>query len=135
MSAGYSATPLVRKLGIREGMKIALLAPPDGYGRTLGPLPDDVRVLSRLGREVDLIQLFAHDLSSLCRRLPAARRALAGDGSLWICWTKKSSPLHAGFGDADVRALGLEAGLVDVKVCAVDDDWSGLKFVYRLEDR
>ena len=65
----------------------------------------------------------------------AARRALARDGALWICWIKKSSPLYAGFGDAGVRALGLEVGLVDVKVCAVDDDWSGLKFVYRLEDR
>ena len=135
MSAGYSGTPLARKLGIKEGMKVGLLSPPEGYSRTLGRLPEGVRLLSRLGREVDLVQLFAHDLPALRRRLPAAVRALDRDGALWICWTKKSSLMHAGFGDADVRAMGLEAGLVDVKVCAVDEDWSGLKFVYRLEDR
>ena len=116
-------------------MKAAFLDPPANYRSTLGELPEGVRLLKRLGRDLDFIHLFAHDLRTLERRLPAARRALARDGALWISWAKKSSPLYAGFGDADVRALGLGAGLVDVKVCAVDEDWSGLKFVYRLKDR
>jgi hypothetical protein len=135
MAAGYSGTPLVKKLGIREGMKVALLGAPDGYDKTLGPMPDGVRLLSRLGRDVDLIQLFVRDRATLARRLPTARRALAQRGGLWVSWVKKSSPLYAGFGDAEVRSAGLASGLVDVKVCAVDDDWSGLKFVYRLKDR
>lgn len=135
MSAGYSGTPLVRKLGLKEGMRVLLINPPDGYDATLGELPEGVRVLTRPGRDLDLIQLFAPDRAFLQRKLPAAKRALAQDGALWISWAKKSSPLHADLGDAEVRAAGLDAGLVDVKVCAVDEDWSGLKFVYRLEDR
>jgi hypothetical protein len=135
MSAGYSGTPLIRKLGLKAGMKAVFLDPPTGYQEALGELPERVRVLRRLGRDVDFIHLFARDLRSLERRLPVVKRALALDGALWISWVKKNSPRYAGFGDADVRALGLAAGLVDVKVCAVDEDWSALKFVYRLEDR
>lgn len=135
MSAGYSGTPLIRKLGLKEGTKAVFIDPPPDYEATLGELPANVRVLRRLGRDVDFIQYFARDAGALARRLPAVHRALARDGALWISWAKKSSPLYAGFGDAEVRNLGLETGLVDVKVCAVDEDWSGLKFVRRSRDR
>lgn len=135
MPAGYSGTPLVKKLGLKPGAKAAFLDTPAHYLDLLGGLPDGVRVLSRLGTDMDFVHVFARREGELRRRLPAVVRALGYDGTLWISWAKKSSPLATSLAEGDVRRAGLDAGLVDVKICAVDEDWSGLKFMYRLEDR
>lgn len=135
MPAGYSQTPLVKKLGIRPGMTARLINEPAHYEDLLGGLPADVTVRRSTRGAIDFIHLFAPTAAALHQSLPAAVKALARDGMLWISWPKKSSPLHADLAEGDVRQAGLDAGLVDVKICAVDDDWSGLKFVYRLSDR
>lgn len=135
MSSGYSGTPLVQKLGIKPGDRVAFLAAPAHYGRLLGDLPDGARVLARPGRRMDFVQLFVSWRAQLLRRLPGLVRSLAPSGMLWISWPKKTSRLDKDIAEGDVRAAGLAAGLVDVKICAVDEDWSGLKFVVRLADR
>lgn len=134
MSAGYSGTPLLTKLGIRAGMRLAFLDTPAQYRKQLGPLPFEVTELARCGRNMDFVHWFVRRASQLARFATLAG-SLAPTGMLWASWTKKSSLLYAGFGDAEVRAAGLATGLVDVKVCAVDEDWSGLRFVVRREDR
>lgn len=133
--AGYSATPLQKKLGFKPGMRVLFTGAPDNYREILGTLAPGIKVLSRAGRDLDLVHVFCRRKSDLRRRLTGARNALASDGMLWISWPKKSSGLQTDLGESDVRAAGLAAGLVDVKICAVDDTWSGLKFVYRLRDR
>lgn len=135
MTAGYSGTPLLGKLGLKAGAKAAFVGAPEHYPDLLGDLPAGVRVLSRLGKGMDFVHCFSVRQSELRRRLPALKRSLARDGMLWISWPKKSSPLAADLAEGEVRAAGLRAGLVDVKICAVDEDWSALKFVYRLADR
>jgi hypothetical protein len=133
--AGYSGTPLVKKLGIKPGLRIALLSGPPGYRKTLGPLPERVNCTEQLGEKLDFIQLFVTSQTELKRRFKEAKRCLAADGSLWISWPKKASGMASDLNEDAVRKIGLELGLVDVKVCAVDETWSGLKFVYRLKDR
>jgi hypothetical protein len=133
--AGYSGTPLVKKLGIKPGQRIALLSGPPGYRKTLGPLPDQVNCAQQLGAKLDFIQLFATTQADLKRRFKEAKGCLAMNGSLWISWPKKASGMATDLNENLIRELGLGLGLVDVKVCAVDETWSGLKFVYRLKDR
>ncbi len=136
MPAGYSGTPLVKKLGIKSGMKIRLLHAPDGYlAETLGELPEGVRVLKARGKEVDVLHLFSTERRLVEAKLEGLKREMATDGCLWLSWPKKASGVETDLDGNVVRELGLEAGLVDVKVCAVDETWSGLKFVYRVEDR
>ncbi len=133
--AGYSETPLVKKLGIKPGITVRLINPPAGYQKTLGELPDDVVLLSRLTKEISFIHLFAGKRSQLDSMLQKAKRALKKNGMLWVSWPKKSSGVVTDIDENYVRKQGLKAGLVDVKICAVDDTWSGLKFVFRLKDR
>lgn len=135
MAAGYSETPLVKKLGIKPGMRVRLLGPPEHYADLLGPLPEDVVVVQSTRGRIDFCHLFARSQAELRRRLPAAVKHLAADGMLWLSWPKKASSLETDLTEATIRRAGLDAGLVDVKICAVDGDWSGLKFVYRLKDR
>jgi hypothetical protein len=135
MPAGYSTRPLRDKLGIKPGFRIALVAPPAGYGTTLGPLPSGVARSRALRGPLDLIQVFVTRAADLERRFPALKKALAIDGALWVSWPKKASGRSTDLGEGAVRGIGLAHGLVDVKVCAVDETWSGLKFVYRLKDR
>jgi hypothetical protein len=126
---------LARKLGIKPGMRVALLGAPDGFDAVLGELPEGVQ-LSRAARgRSDVIVQFAVERSTLARRLPVLARALETDGGLWLAWPKRSSGVATDLGDGPVRELGLAAGLVDNKVCAIDETWSGLRFVYRLADR
>lgn len=131
---GYSGTPLVRKLGLKPGMRALFVGAPEGYEETLGPIPE-VRVLKRAGRDLDFIQLFTPDRRALERGLPRLLSHLDADGMLWVSWPKKSSPLFRDLTEDGIREAALAAGVVDVKVCAVDEDWSGLKLVYRREDR
>jgi CheY-like chemotaxis protein len=127
----YSGTPLPKKLGIRADALVALLGAPPGFERKLGTLPEGVRVRKRARARAPFIVLFAKSRGELERRLPAAIRSLAEGGRLWIAWPKKASAVAASLTQADVRRVGLGAGLVDYKICAIDDTWSGLCFARR----
>jgi hypothetical protein len=134
--AGYSGTPLTKKLGFKEGFRVGFVNPPKGFQRELGPLPTDVKItVGLLTKPLDLILLFADSQQTLTQEFPKLARKLAENGMLWIAWPKKASGVATDLSDNSVRQIGLDAGLVDVKVCAVNDTWSGLKFVYRLKDR
>jgi hypothetical protein len=133
--AGYSGTPLVRKLGLKPGQRAVFLHAPADYQRTLGELPDGVQCSNRCSGVADFIQLFAGDRATLQEEFEKARGHLAPDGALWISWPKRASGIRTDLNGDTVRAAGLKLGLVDVKVCAVDETWSGLKFVFRLKDR
>jgi hypothetical protein len=135
-TAGYSGTPLPKKLGIRERYVVALDRPPSDFAATLGELPENVRLVSSSrGRDFDVILFFVRDRNSLESRLAPLIEKMAPATALWICWPKKTSRLAKDVSETHVRAMGLDAGLVDVKICAVDQDWSGLKFVFRVADR
>ena len=133
--AGYSGTALVRKLGIRPGARLGLLGAPARFEVTLGKLPQGVAVRRRASGPLDVIVAFHAHRGELERRLPALRAALDLDGGLWIAWPKRASGVETDITEKVVRELGLAAGLVDNKVCAIDETWSGLRFVYRLRDR
>jgi hypothetical protein len=132
---GYSGTPLARKLGIKEGARLALLGAPDGFDAELDPLPDGVQVLRRLAPRLDVAVLFATTRADLQRRFGPAAKAVAPAGGLWIAWPKRSSGVATDLTENVLREVGLPHGLVDNKVCAVTDVWSGLRFVWRLENR
>jgi len=136
-SAGYSGTPLVRKLGIKPDARLGLIGAPEGFDATLGELPPGVHVRRRLGGRAsfDVIVAFHTRRADLERRLPALAAALDPAGGLWLAWPKRASGVSTDLTDNVVRGLGLRAGLVDNKVCAIDHVWSGLRLVYRLRDR
>ena len=129
-TAGYSGTPLPRKLGIKAGMRVVLVKPPDGFEAVLDPLPPDVALRTTNRGTRDITLWFTRSLRELERGMTRMAE-VAGDGRLWISWPKKTSSLAADHTGEDVRRVGLAAGLVDFKVCAVDEDWSGLAFVRR----
>lgn len=133
--AGYSKRSLVEKLGIKPGANIIILHAPDEYDTTLGELPADVNVASALGSQLDFIQFFTKEREELAANFPALKQALMHDGQLWISWPKKSAKVPTDLDENIIRDIGLQNGLVDVKVIAVDEVWSGLKFVYRVKDR
>jgi hypothetical protein len=134
--AGYSGVPLVRKLGIKPQARLALIGAPDGFDETLGDLPAGVDVRRRLGgRPFDVIVAFFDRRAELERRLARLAGALDPAGGLWLAWPKRASRVPTDLTDNVVRNLGLAAGLVDNKVCAIDEVWSGLRLVYRLRDR
>jgi hypothetical protein len=134
-TAGYSGTPLVKKLGIKPEATLGLIGAPEGFDDTLGELPGGVAVRRRLHGPLDVIVAFFVERSALQRRLPALRGALQPAGGLWLAWPKRASGVETDLSDTVVRELGLAAGLVDNKVCAIDEVWSGLRLVYRLRDR
>lgn len=134
-TAGYSGTPLVKKLGIKPGATLGLIGAPDDFDATLGELPDGVTVRRRRQGRLDVIVAFYVERSALERRLPALRDALQPAGGLWVAWPKRASGVATDVSETVVRELGLAAGLVDNKVCAIDAVWSGLRLVYRLRDR
>jgi hypothetical protein len=133
---GYSGTPLVRKLGIKPAARLGLIGAPDDFDETLGELPAGVEVRRRLGgRPFDVVVAFFTRRAKLQRRLPSLATALDPAGGLWIAWPKRASGVASDVTEDVVRNLGLATGLVDNKVCAVDQVWSGLRLVYRLRDR
>lgn len=134
-AAGYSARTLPAKLGLKSGDRAAILYAPKGYLATLGELPTQVKILSGRASQLDFIQMFARSRDDLERGFAKAAARLKPNGMLWISWPKQSSPLAGDLNENIVREVGLTLGLVDVKVAAIDYDWSGLKFVYRLKDR
>jgi hypothetical protein len=133
--AGYSGTPLAKKLGIKPGHRVAFASPPGGFDALLGDLPGDVVIRSRVRGPLDVIVFFTKSRVELERRLPVLRRALDPAGGLWIAWPKRSSGIASDLDENVVREIGLAVGLVDNKVCAIDATWSGLRFVRRLRDR
>jgi hypothetical protein len=136
VTAGYSGTPLVRKLGIKVDARLGLIGAPEGFDETLGELPAGVDVRRRLGgRPFDVIVAFFDRRAELERRLARLAGALDPAGGLWLAWPKRASRVPTDLTDNVVRNLGLAAGLVDNKVCAIDEVWSGLRLVYRLRDR
>lgn len=133
--AGYSKRSLLDKLGIKAGMRVCFIDDPPGYRALLGPLPDEVVVSATLRGKKDFIHFFTDRESRLASRLPALRRALRPAGLLWVSWPKKSSGVETDVTEGVVRRLALDGGLVDVKVCAVDETWSGLKLVIPVAQR
>lgn len=133
--AGYSGTPLVRKLGIKPGYRVWSFGAPEGYGALLGELPAGVRPAEPGERGIEFLHVFATTRGALEHGLAQARARMAEDGMVWLSWPKKASGVDTELDGNVVRGIGLGAGLVDVKVCAVDQVWSGLKFVVRVADR
>jgi len=133
--AGYSGTPLVKKLGIKEEFRIALVGAPKGFQNELGTLPDKVKITPSVMKSLDLIVLFVHSKSDLEKRFSVLAANLSANGMFWVAWPKKSSGVVTDLSFDVVQRVGLSSGLVDVKICAVNEIWSGLKFVYRLKDR
>lgn len=133
--AGYSGTPLAKKLGIKEGSRIALVNAPKDFRSALGELPDNVEFVSRPTKSLDIFLFFVMSERVLARDFAKLAEKLVTNGMIWIAWPKKSSGVTTDLTEQRVQRIGLDAGLVDVKICAIDETWSGLKFVYRLKDR
>lgn len=134
-AAGYSGTPLAGKLGFKPGQRVAYIDAPDGFEALLGALPDGVTVRERLRGPLDLVVCFVTSRAVLEHRLAALRRAIDPAGMLWIAWPKRSSAVATDMTEDVVRAVALPTGLVDTKVCAIDETWSGLRLVIRKELR
>jgi hypothetical protein len=135
MSAGYSGTPLAKKLGIKEGARVAFVEAPDGFGETVAPLPAGVEVLETPEPGLDVVVFFTTDRVALERRIADLEAAIAPAGGLWVAWPKRSSGVETDMTEDVVRDVGLPRGLVDNKVCAIDETWSGLRLVVRRENR
>ena len=135
MQAGYSGKPLIKKLGIKEGYSIAVLDPPDDHWNLLGRLPASVVVTGPGDSELDSAHVFVTAKADLERHLPGIKDHVKPQGMIWVSWPKKSSGVSTDLTENVIRDIALATGLVDVKVCAVDQTWSGLKLVTRLEDR
>ena len=133
--AGYSGTPLAKKLGIREGSSVFTIDAPKDYRGLLAPLPGGVRFVPKAGAATDLVHVFTTRRTHLSRTLAGLRRGLAPDAVVWVSWPKKSANVPSEVTEDTVRELALPLGFVDVKVCAVSDVWSGLKLVVRKELR
>jgi hypothetical protein len=135
--AGYSRTPLAKKLGIREDALVLLVGAPPRFSKVLAPLPKDVRVIETLPKKerFDVAVVFAPTLRALAKGLFSAMNCMSEDARIWIAWPKKSSGVPTDVTETWVRKTGLDTGLVDIKVCAIDDTWSGLCFVIRVGDR
>ncbi len=133
--SGYSGTPLAKKLGIGAGCRLYLRDAPANYAALVAPLPAGVRVLPRVGADTDLMHVFVTRRAQLERALRVSLAAMRADAALWVSWPKKSSGTASELSEDVVRELALPLGLVDVKVCAVDETWSGLKLVVRKSAR
>jgi hypothetical protein len=135
MNAGYSGTPLPKKLGLKSGQRIIILGAPEGYDAILGDLPDGLETAASLTGIFDFIHFFTVERGDLETHFPPLKAALAQNGMLWISWPKRASKIPTDLDENIIRDVGLANGLVDVKVAAIDERWSGLKFVYRVKDR
>ena len=135
MSAGYSGTPLAKKLGIKEGFSVLALNAPDNFEELLQPLPAGVSLSASLKSETDVIHFFTNSRDELFRGLAVYRKLIKQNGSIWVSWYKKAAKLPTEITEDTVREAAFPLGLVDIKVCAVDEKWSGLKLVIRKENR
>ena len=135
MTAGYSGTPLFKKLGIKAGFGVLTIDPPDNYADLLEPLPTDVNLSPKFTSDVDMVHLFTNSRDDLFRKLDQSRKLIKQDGSIWVSWYKKAAKLPTEITEDTIREAAFPLGLVDVKVCAIDEKWSGLKLVIRKENR
>lgn len=133
--AGYSATPLPQKLGIKPGMIVVAIDPPDHYRKLLDPIPSGVNFATRPVGNTKFVHLFSRRRTELAKQLSILRRKIADDAMLWVSWPKKSSGVATDITEDVIRAVALPLGFVDIKVCAVDETWSGLKLMIRRENR
>ncbi|WP_395373191.1 DUF3052 domain-containing protein [Marinicella sp. W31] len=133
--AGYSGTPLFQKLGIKPGFKICVKNAPDDYMRLIAPIPPAVRFLSRLGKDLDMVHFFTVSKRDLQHQIQAMKKAIKSNGMIWISWPKKAAKADTDMTEDVIRDVILPLDLVDIKVCAVDAYWSGLKLVIRKEKR
>lgn len=129
--AGYSSTPLASKLGLKAGMVVCILHAPDTFVPNLGPIVSDLTVHTTLRTTYNYIHVFVKDKNTLEKQLPGLIKSLAPKGMIWISWPKKASKVTTDITEQTLRDVGLPLGIVDIKVCAIDDIWSGLKFVRR----
>jgi hypothetical protein len=132
---GYSGTPLPKKLGIKASQRIAFINAPPDFAAELGELPGGVEIVKKPVAPLDLIVCFVKREKELVARFEKLAAKLSSTGMLWIAWPKKASGVPTDLTESVVQRIGLEAGLVDTKVCAIDEVWSGLRFVIRLKDR
>ncbi|MBK7871521.1 MAG: DUF3052 family protein [Saprospiraceae bacterium] len=133
--SGYSGTPLIKKLGIKTGFKVQFIHPPAYYLDLLGELPPDVLIVEENMEALDFIHLFVKSVAELEAQLPILKDQIVKNGTIWVSWYKKSAKIPTDVNEDIIRDTALALGLVDVKVCAVDEQWSGLKLVWRKENR
>jgi hypothetical protein len=134
--AGYSATPLVKKLGIKPGVKALVIGEPIEYFDWIAPIPEGTKFLKKTPSSgLDFVHLFVKDFKTFSKLYKETKKVLNKDGMMWVSWPKKSSGVTTDLDENIIRDFGLRNGLVDVKVCAIDEVWSGLKFMFRLADR
>jgi len=135
MTAGYSGTPLAKKLGIKAGTSMTTVDAPAGYRALLAPLPDAVRMSPSVSKTTDIVHVFATRARDLAKALAVLRKKLRPDAAVWVSWPKKASRVETDITEQTIRDIALPMGFVDIKVCAVDETWSGLKLVVRKELR
>ena len=135
MAAGYSGTPLSKKLGFKPGQHVCASGAPANYRKLLAPLPDDVDFQARVSKTTDLVHFFTTSKAELAKNLVSWLKVLGPDAVIWVSWPKKTSKMATDITEDTIRAVALPMGLVDIKVCAVDETWSGLKLVLRKELR
>ena len=133
--AGYSSTPLAKKLGIKEGCKLYVKNPPDNYFQLIEPIPKNVTISKRLSNNIDIIHFFTKNKRELISNINNLMSRIKQSGMIWVSWPKKSSKVPTDITEDTIREVILPIGLVDIKVCAVDEIWSGLKLVIRKENR
>jgi hypothetical protein len=135
MSVGYSGTPLAKKLGFKPGMRVSASGAPPNYRQLLAPLPQGIEFQTRVSKTTDIVHFFTTAKVDLARKLEAWLKVLGPDAAIWVSWPKKTSKVPTDITEDTVRAVALPMGLVDIKVCAVDETWSALKLVLRKELR
>jgi hypothetical protein len=135
MSAGYSGTPLAKKLGFKPGQRVSAPGAPPNYRQLLAPLPDAIEFQARPTKATDIVHLFTMSKAQLARNLAIYRKTLRPDAAIWVSWPKKAAKVPTDITEDTIREVALPLGLVDIKVCAVDEAWSGLKLVLRRELR
>ncbi|MFL5331465.1 MAG: DUF3052 family protein [Gemmataceae bacterium] len=133
--SGYSGTPLPQKLGLKPGQRVHFVNAPPEFAKLLGPSPDDVEVVERPTKPLDFVVIFVTSAVELTEKLPKLITALTPAGMIWVSWPKKASGVPTDLTENVIRDIALAAGVVDVKVCAISEIWSGLKLVIRLKDR
>ena len=135
MTTGYSGTPLAKKLGIKEGFGVLAVNAPDNYGELLDPLPANVNITETPVKDLDFVHFFTNGRDDLFRGLSKYKNLIKQDGTIWVSWYKKAAKIPTEITEDTIREAAFPLGLVDVKVCAVDEKWSGLKLVIRRENR
>ena len=133
--AGYSGTSLVKKLGLKENFRTRIIHAPANYFELLSDLPDGIKIMKTKGKELDFVHLFSKEAKELNQLIPELRKELVSNGMIWVSWPKKSSKIPTDVTEDVIRAIAFQNGLVDIKVCAVDEIWSGLKLVIRVKNR